>query len=133
LVKVIVSSVAVGLAGAALAYAAETPAVGAPPVAAVAPAIVIYDQPNFQGRTLTLDRATPDLAALKFDDKVASLVINGGNDWVLCENRNYAGRCVRVTVKAENLKMLQIAGRVSSLYPAPAAAPAATPAATPTP
>ena len=38
------------------------------------------------------------------------------------------GRCVRVQSQADNLNLLQLAGRVSSLYPVPA-----TPAAPATP
>jgi hypothetical protein len=111
------------------AYAAETRA--AQPAAAVAPAapsVIVYDQPNFKGQSLTIAAATPDLAVLKFDDKVASLTISGGGDWVLCENKNYTGRCVRVQSQANNLNLLQLSGRVSSLYPVPA-----TPAAPATP
>jgi hypothetical protein len=115
-------------ANAAIVSAAETPVATTTP-AAIPANIVIYEQENFKGRTLTLGTATPDLAPHGFDNKVASLTINGGGEWVLCENRNYAGRCVRVQDKADDLRVLQLWGRVSSLYPVPkAAAPApATP------
>jgi hypothetical protein len=108
---------------------AAPPAAPATPVAAVVPAalsVVVYDQPNFKGVSLTIAAATPDLSALNFDNKVASLTITGGGDWVLCENKNYTGRCVRVQSQAQNLNLLQLSGRVSSLYPVPAtpAAPA---------
>ena len=97
--------------------ASDTPA----PAAATEPsAIVIYDQPNFQGRSVAIDKATPDLTPLNFDDRVASFKIKGANDWVLCENRNYGGRCVRVQSMAQDLSVLRLAGRVSSLYAAPA-------------
>lgn len=82
--------------------------------------VVVYDQINFKGRTLTIAKATPDLAAHGFDNKVASLSIEGGSDWVLCEHKNYGGRCVRVQGKAGDLSLLQLNGRVSSLYPVPA-------------
>jgi hypothetical protein len=89
--------------------------------------IDIYDQPDFKGRKVTLTQPTPDLSALKFDDKVASFTINGPGDWVLCEHRNYGGRCIRVQAQAENLKQLALVGRVSSLYPAPQVATPAKP------
>jgi hypothetical protein len=109
------------------AYASESRAAAATPVAApAAPSVIVYDQPNFKGQALTIAAATPDLATLKFDDKIASLSISGGGDWVLCENKNYTGRCVRVQSQADNLNLLQLGGRVSSLYPVPAAP--ATPA-----
>lgn len=99
------------------AHAAEPVVVTQP---AVGPAIVIYDQADFKGRTLTIKGATPDLGPLGFDNKVASLAVQGGGDWVLCENKNYAGRCVRVQGQAGDLSLLQLSGRVSSLYPVPA-------------
>lgn len=89
--------------------------------------IDIYDQPGFKGHKVTLTQPTPDLGALKFDDKVASFTINGTGDWVLCEHRNYGGRCIRVQAQAEDLKQLALVGRVSSLYPAPQAATTARP------
>jgi hypothetical protein len=98
-----------------------------PPSAAGPLTIDIYDQPDFKGRKVTLTQATPDLGALKFDDKVASFTINGTGDWVLCEHRNYGGRCIRVQAQAEDLKQLAMVGRVSSLYPAPQAAAPARP------
>ena len=68
---------------------------------------------------MTIDKAIPDLTALNFDDRTASFAIKGANDWVLCENRNYGGRCVRAQSQAQDLTMLLMSGRVSSLYPAP--------------
>ncbi len=121
-----VGALAAGLSLAPVAIAAATTPAPPPPVA-VPLAIVVYDQPDYKGRALTLTGATPDLKALKFDDKVASLDIQGVGDWVLCEHRNYAGRCVRVQSQAGNLKLLQLNGRVSSLYPVPAPAPAPSP------
>jgi hypothetical protein len=109
------------------AFAAETTTPPAAPAAGPL-TIVVYDQPNFKGRAATITQAVPDLSAAKFDDKVASLTISGAGDWVLCEHRNYGGRCARVQGQAESLGLLQLAGRVSSLYPVPAtAAPAAKP------
>jgi hypothetical protein len=107
------------------------PAAPAPVVAPVPLEIVVYDKPDFQGTSIRIAKATPDLAALKFDNKVASLKILGAGDWVLCENRNYQGRCARVAMEAVNLKLQNLNDRVSSLYPVPAPPP--PPAPTPTP
>ena len=107
----------VGMVIAAIA-APVAPIAGTPTTATQ---IVVYDQPNFKGTALTFERSVPSLAALQFNDRVASLKISGTRDWVLCEHRNFMGRCVRVRAKANDLKLLQIAGRVSSLYPVPAA------------
>jgi hypothetical protein len=103
------------------------------PVAPVPLEIVVYDKPDYKGASLRIARAVADLTPMKFDNKVASLQILGAGDWVLCENRNYQGRCARVQLQAGNLKLFQLNDRVSSLYPVPAppAPPAAQPATTP--
>lgn len=104
----------------AAAHAAESrAAASAAATTPAAPMVIVYDQPNFRGQALTIASAKPDLAAHGFDNKVASLMIAGGGDWVLCENKNYTGRCVRVQSQADNLNLLQLSGRVSSLYPVP--------------
>ena len=112
---------AVGIAIAATAITAPAPQ-GAMPAPT---AIVVFDQPNFKGRSLTFDRSVPSLAKVNFNDVIASVQVKGGRDWVLCEHRNFMGKCVRIVVKEKNLKRLKIDGQVSSLYPVPVAPPKA--------
>jgi hypothetical protein len=80
-------------------------------------AITIYEKPNFKGRSLRFDHSVPSLAAVDFNDLTASVKIDGKRDWVLCEHRNFMGKCVRVRAKEKNLKRLKIDGKVSSIYP----------------
>ncbi len=86
--------------------------------------ITVYEKPNFKGRSMTFERSVPSLAAVKFNDLPASVKIEGKRDWVLCEHRNFFGKCVRIHAKERNLKRLKIAGMVSSLYPVREAPPA---------
>ena len=81
--------------------------------------ITIFDQPNYKGHSMVFDRSVPSLAALNFNDRVASVQIKGPRDWVLCEHRNFQGRCERIRAKANNLKRVKLEGQVSSLYPVP--------------
>ena len=119
-----------------LTCVAATAALAAPPAPATPPAspapvplsITVYDQENFKGRAVRIVAATPNLAALQFEDKVASFEIAGSGDWVLCADRNYKGVCARVSAKAGDLRVIQLFGRVSSLYPVPAPAVPAAPA-----
>ncbi len=120
----------------ALACVAAGAAVAAPPAQppAAAPApvplsITVFDQENFKGRSVKITAATPNLAVHQFEDKVASFEVAGAGDWVLCENRNYTGRCARVQAKAGDLRLIQLFARVSSLYPVAAPAVPAAPAA----
>jgi hypothetical protein len=121
-----VASIAAGVAIAAPA----APVVPAAPAVPVPLTITVYNQENFKGRAVKITAATPNLAVHAFEDKVASFEVAGAGDWVLCENRDYKGRCARVQSKAGDLRVIQLFGRVSSLYPVPApAVPAAAPAA----
>lgn len=94
-----------------------------PAAAAIAPpppsptVITVFDKPNFQGHKLVFDNMVPSLAKLNFNDVIASVQIKGKRDWVLCEHRNFMGKCVRIRAKEKDLKRLKINGQVSSLYP----------------
>ena len=98
-----------------------TGAFGAPQLSTTT-SIKVFDQPNYRGSEMTFDRGVPSLAAFNFNDRTASVQIQGNRDWVLCEHRNYMGKCVRVHVKEKDLKRLKIQGQVSSLYPVPVTA-----------
>ena len=103
-----------------VAHAATAPATPTPPPAPVPLSITVYDQEGFKGRSTKITAATPNLAAYQFEDKVASFEVMGAGDWVLCADRNYKGVCARVSQKAGDLRVIQLFGRVSSLYPVPA-------------
>lgn len=125
-----VLALATVLAANAMAAPATTtkPATPAVPPAPVPLTITLYDQENYKGRSVKVTVATPNLAVLQFEDKVASFEVQGAGDWVLCADRAYKGMCARVQAKATDLRVLQLFGRVSSLYPVPAPAQPATPA-----
>lgn len=107
------AAAALVVAGAALAQPILTTAPAAP-----APTVItVFDQPNFKGRAMTFQQSVPSLAKLQFNDVIASVQIKGSRDWVLCEHRNFMGKCVRVHLKEKDLKRLKINGQVSSLYP----------------
>lgn len=111
------------IAGALIAVAAGAAVAATPPAPPPVPTITVFDQPNFKGRSMTFDRPVPSLAKLNFNDVIISVQVKGGRDWVLCEHRNFMGKCVRIVAKEKNLKRLKIDGQVSSLYHVPAAQP----------
>ena len=113
--KIAAAAVA-GFAVVASALASPVPFLAATQAPA-ATSIVVFDQPNFKGRSLSFDRSVPSLAKVQFNDVIASVQIKGTRDWVLCEHRNFMGKCVRIHAKEKNLKRLKIDGQVSSLYP----------------
>lgn len=115
----ILAGLAIGAGVAAGVASAESTSLVAPPTV-----ITVFELPNFKGQSLTFERQVPSLAALSFNDKTTSVKIDGQRDWVLCEHRNFMGKCVRVHLKEKDLKRLKFSGVVSSLYPVPAETPA---------
>jgi hypothetical protein len=78
--------------------------------------ITVYEDANFKGRSLVFRGTVPTLGAHRFNDTISSVKVRGTRDWVLCESRNYLGRCVRVRV-VRNLATFKMDNRVSSMYP----------------
>lgn len=121
---VLAGAVAATSAVAALAqpyYPMPIAATVAPPQPTI---ITVFDQPNFKGRVMKFDHSVPSLAKLNFNDVIQSVQISSSRDWVLCEHRNFQGKCVRVHLKEKDLKRLKFNGLVSSLYPVPVPPPA---------
>jgi hypothetical protein len=119
-----VAAAAVVVAASAAVAVAQPYYPAAATIAPPPPMITVFDQPNFKGRTLVFNSSVPSLARLNFNDVIASVQIKGTRDWVLCEHRNFMGKCVRIRAKEKDLKRLKINGQVSSLYPVPVPPPA---------
>ena len=45
--------------------------------------------------------------------------LSGKRDWVLCESRNFLGRCIRVHEKEKDLKRQKFTSLASSIYEVP--------------
>jgi len=63
------------------------------PAATQAAPIELYEQPQFQGMALGLDRANPNLADYGFDNKALSVVVRSGS-WELCTDAQFRGSCL---------------------------------------
>jgi hypothetical protein len=83
-------------AGCLLAAAASAPA---------AP-IELYEQPQFKGMALGLDRANAHLADYGFDNKALSVIVRSGS-WELCTDNEFRGSCLTL-----------VAGQHATLPPA---------------
>lgn len=121
--RLTISMAVAAAAGASLVLSAIA---AAPTPAALPPSkITLYEKPNFQGRSMTFEFRVPSLNAVKFNDTAQSVKIDGLRDWVLCESRNFMGRCIRVHLKEKDLKRQNFSGLASSIYPVPDPRPAA--------
>ncbi|MFO1012186.1 MAG: beta/gamma crystallin-related protein [Caulobacteraceae bacterium] len=75
--------------------------------------VVLYEYPNYQGRSVTVTTDTPDLNRLGFNDVPMSARIEG--DWRLCEHVGYQGRCVDLDGNVPDLSRYNLSRQLSSL------------------
>lgn len=59
--------------------------------------VVLFEDPQYQGRAFEVNGDMPDLGAVKFNDRASSIQIGRtGGRWEICEHANYQGRCSRL-------------------------------------
>jgi len=75
----------------------------------------LYDQPNFQGNSVTITQSAPDLGKWRFNDRAQSARFEGR--WLICEHDNFKGRCQEVRGEITNLHTLGLMAQVSSIEP----------------
>jgi hypothetical protein len=73
---------------------------------------VLFEYPNFQGRSVTVTRESGNLDNIGFNDRARSVQLTG--TWKLCEDAGYRGHCETVTGAVPNLAYRNISG-LSSL------------------
>lgn len=81
-----------------------------------APTITLYDQPNFQGQSVTIDTDTSNLRWLDFNDRTTSYRVSGGQ-WEICAHTDYRGSCVVVDSDNPNLTSSAFNDQMSSVRP----------------
>jgi hypothetical protein len=60
------------------------------------PQIVLFQEDNYRGNQLVIDRDTANLTDFRFNDRVSSVRVMGGA-WRLCADDYGRGRCVTVS------------------------------------
>jgi hypothetical protein len=78
------------------------------------PRLVLYQNPGFRGRSVTIDAAVPTLNF--FGDLAGSADIAGGR-WELCDRPRFGGNCVTVTESVRDLRSLNLRGAIVSVRP----------------
>lgn len=77
------------------------------------PVVTLYEQPGFQGRSMSFYADASNLADQKFNDRARSARIEGS--WRLCEEKNFRGRCEPFADDIENLGEFDFNNTISSL------------------
>lgn len=78
--------------------------------------ITIYRDANFQGRSLELRGAVPDLRSSGFNDQISSMRFRG--EWIACTDANFRGQCQTFRNDVRNLDRWGMNDKISSLRPA---------------
>ncbi len=77
------------------------------------PSITLYEDPGYQGRSITLYADAPILSRLGFADKASSARVEGA--WRLCEDDNYRSRCEPFAQDVPDLDRYDFADKLSSV------------------
>jgi Beta/Gamma crystallin len=82
--------------------------------------VTIYEWDNFQGRSFNADKQLADLDNSGFNQRAASMVVQG-NRWEACEEARFGGRCMVLRPGAyTSLNAMGLSGRMASLREIPA-------------
>lgn len=100
--------------------------------------VTFYQNENYQGPTFTTEQEVRNLQRFGFNDRASSAVVKG-NNWEVCDDANFKGRCVvmqpgnypnlngtGLNDRVSSVRMAERSARTddSSYSPAPAAMPA---------
>jgi hypothetical protein len=82
---------------------------------------ILYEYPNFQGRSVVVTRENANLTAIGFNDRARSARFEGS--WKVCEDANYRSRCETFTGAVPDLRRGGIQGasslQMSAVYGSP--------------
>jgi len=77
--------------------------------------ITLYEGEGFRGRAFTIERAQPDFTRTAFNDRVSSVIVDGGR-WEACEDAGFRGHCVMLRQGSyDSLQRLGVNDRLSSV------------------
>lgn len=76
--------------------------------------ITLYDGPAFQGRSMTVDDALPNLERSSFNDVASSVIVHDGT-WEACTEPRYGGRCAELAPGNYGHLNTELNGSVASI------------------
>ena len=77
--------------------------------------LIVFEDDNFAGRTVTLLGDTPDLRPSGMDKRISSMRVASGETWELCTSRDYGGTCKLVTGDEASLGRLNLNDKIESV------------------
>lgn len=83
-----------------------------PPASQSGASATFYEQPDFRGRSVTIDRESRNMSSAVFNDRAKSARFEG--QWSVCEDSEFRGRCETVSGSVRDLRSIGMEGRISS-------------------
>lgn len=77
--------------------------------------ITVFTGSDFRGKSATFQRNMPVLRTVNLNDRIASLRIAPGEQWEVCQDDNYRGRCIVISGDASDLRRNAWANTISSM------------------
>jgi hypothetical protein len=77
--------------------------------------ITLFTDQNFRGKSSSFREDTPNLDRYGINDDVSSLRVGPDEEWEVCEDSNYKGRCVVVSGEESDLRRNSWDDRISSI------------------
>lgn len=76
--------------------------------------LIVYQDIQYQGKSLVITGDVPRLGELGFNDGISSYRVTGGT-WLLCEHYDYQGECFEVSSDNSNLLKINWNDKISSI------------------
>jgi hypothetical protein len=77
--------------------------------------LTVFTEPGFSGRSATIRVDTPNLQESGLNDRIVSLRVARGEQWEVCEDSKYRGRCVVVSGSESDLSQTGWSHTISSV------------------
>lgn len=106
----------VRIGGAALCALAMLACAGAAQAQRGGGGAILYELPNYQGRSVTITGPAADLGDWRFNDRAQSARFSG--TWRACEHDDFEGRCQEIRGDVPDLTQYGLLAQISSLEPA---------------
>jgi beta/gamma crystallin len=77
--------------------------------------VVIYQDPNFNGKSQSFSGDVSDLRTVDLNDQVSSIQIPNGQQWEVCQDINFQSRCQTLSSSVSDLRTIGWDDSISSL------------------
>ncbi|MBX3479543.1 MAG: hypothetical protein KF842_04020 [Caulobacter sp.] len=78
------------------------------------PGLIVYENPNYRGRSLEIRDTMPSLVGTGLDDQITAIQVISGR-WELCVGQNFTGQCRVFDRSDPNLNLVNFNDKVSSI------------------